>query len=66
MSDYGTLTNYCYETTARQGYERGFKVIFGSDVTSTDNPEMQEPELQVLRKGFAEIMDSEYLINSLK
>jgi nicotinamidase-related amidase len=26
----GTLTNYCCSTTARQGYERGFKVIVGS------------------------------------
>jgi nicotinamidase-related amidase len=62
----GTLTNYCCGTTARQGYERGFKVIFGSDVTSTDNPEMQEPELKVLRKGFAKVMDLESIINILK
>lgn len=25
----GTLTNFCCGTTARQAYERGFKVIFG-------------------------------------
>lgn len=61
----GTLTNYCCGTTARQGYERGFKIIFGSDVTSTDNPDMQEPELQVLRKGFAKVMDLESIINIL-
>jgi len=61
----GTLTNYCCGTTARQGYERGFKVIFGSDVTSTDKLEMQEPELQVLRKGFAKVMESEKIIESL-
>jgi nicotinamidase-related amidase len=29
----GTLTNFCCGTTARQAYERGFKVVFGSDVT---------------------------------
>lgn len=52
----GTLTNYCCGTTARQAYERGFKVVFGSDVTSTDVPEMQEPELKVLRKGFARVL----------
>ena len=62
----GTLTNYCCATTARQGYERGFKVIFGSDITSTDSPEMQEPELKVLRKGFAKVMDLEAIINSLE
>lgn len=61
----GTLTNYCCGTTARQGYERGYKVIFGSDVTSTDDPDMQEPELQVLRKGFAKVMDIESIIKNL-
>jgi nicotinamidase-related amidase len=62
----GTLTNYCCGTTARQGYERGFRVIFGSDVTSTDDPEMQEPELKVLRKGFAKVMTSSDIINHLQ
>lgn len=35
-------------TTARQAYERSFKVIFGSDVNATDDPDLQEPELKVL------------------
>ncbi len=61
----GTLTNYCCGTTARQGYERGFKVIFGSDITSTDDPEMQEPELKVLRKGFARVMNAAQIIERL-
>ena len=45
--------------TARQGFERSFKVIIGSDITSTDDPEMQEPELKVLRKGFALVLSLE-------
>jgi nicotinamidase-related amidase len=61
----GTLTNYCCGMTARQAYERGFKVVFGSDVTSTDDPEMQEPELKVLRKGFARVMTAEEIIKVL-
>jgi nicotinamidase-related amidase len=55
----GTLTNYCCGMTARQAYERGFKVVFGSDVTATDDPEMQEPELKVLRKGFAKVLSAD-------
>jgi len=62
----GTLTNYCCGATARQAYERSFKVIFGSDVTSTDDPEMQEPELKVLRKGFAKVLTAEDIINALR
>jgi len=52
----GALTNYCCGTTARQAYERGLKVVFGSDVTATDDPAMQEAELMVLRKGFARVL----------
>ena len=62
----GTLTNYCCGATARQGYARGYKVIFGSDITSTDIPEMQEPELQVLRKGFAKVMDLSGILEILQ
>jgi nicotinamidase-related amidase len=61
----GTLTNYCCGMTARQAYERGFKVVFGSDVTATDDPDMQEPELKVLRKGFARVMAAAEIIEAL-
>jgi nicotinamidase-related amidase len=54
----GTLSNYCCGTTARQGYERGFHVIVGSDITATDDSEMHAAELRVLRKGFARVMTS--------
>lgn len=54
----GTLTNYCCGLTARQAYERSFKFVFGSDVTSTDHPELQENELKVLRRGFANVLSS--------
>jgi nicotinamidase-related amidase len=61
----GTLTNYCCGATARQAYERSFKVIFGSDVTSTDDPEMQENELKVLRRGFAKVLSIDDLIKEI-
>jgi nicotinamidase-related amidase len=60
----GTLTNFCCGMTARQAYERGFKVIFGSDVTSTDDPQLQEPELKVLRKGFAKVLTLDTIISA--
>jgi nicotinamidase-related amidase len=62
----GTLTNFCCGTTARQGFERGFNVVFGSDVTATDDPEMQEPELQVLRKGFALVLTADEIESQLR
>jgi nicotinamidase-related amidase len=61
----GTLTNFCCGTTARQGYERGFHVVFGSDITATDDPDMQEVELRVLRKGFARVLTAEEIVSAL-
>ncbi len=62
----GTLTNCCCGTTARQGYERGYKVIFGSDITSTYTREMQDSELSILRFAFARILSSDEIINELE
>lgn len=62
----GTLTNYCCGMTARQGYERGFKVVVGSDVCATDDPTLQECELKVLRKGFAKVLTAEEIGTALK
>jgi nicotinamidase-related amidase len=61
----GTLTNYCCSTTARQAYERSFKVVFGSDVTAAHSPEFHEMELKVLRRGFAKVMSLNQLLKIL-
>lgn len=61
----GTLSNYCCGTTARQAYERGFKVVFGSDVTSTDDMTLHETELKVLRKGFARVLNLDEILNKV-
>ena len=61
----GTLTNYCCGTTARQAYERSFKVIFGSDVTSAHFKDLHEAELKVLRRGFAKVLSSGEIIKRL-
>ena len=62
----GALTNYCCGATARQAYERSFNVIFGSDVTATDDPVMQENELKVMRRGFAKVMSCDEIISILQ
>lgn len=62
----GTLTNFCCGMTARQAYERGFNVVFGSDVTATDDPDAHEPELRVLRKGFARVLTSSEIVELLR
>lgn len=61
----GTLTGFCCGMTARQAYERGFHVVVGSDTTATDDPDLQEAELCVLRKGFARILSGEAIVSEL-
>jgi len=61
----GTLTNYCCGMTARQAYERGYLVVFGSDVTATDDESRHEHELAVLRKGFALVLTAEEIVERL-
>jgi nicotinamidase-related amidase len=58
----GVIANMCCSMTARQAYERGFKVVFGSDVTGIDDMDLLEYELMVLRKGFAKVLESEEII----
>ena len=58
----GTLTNCCCGTTARQAYERSYYVIFGSDITSTYDSQMQESELDILRFAFARVMTAEEIM----
>jgi nicotinamidase-related amidase len=61
----GTLTNFCCGATARQAYERGFLVVFGSDINATDDQDMHEAELKVLRRGFALVLTANEIMAQL-
>lgn len=61
----GTMSNYCCGATAREGFWHGYGVIFGSDVTSSDDPELHEAEVRTLRRGYARIMTSEEIVAGL-
>jgi nicotinamidase-related amidase len=62
----GTMTNYCCGATAREAFWHGYKVLFGSDINSTDDPQLHDAELQTLRRGFARIMSSGEIIDALR
>jgi hypothetical protein len=40
-------------------------VVFGSDVTSTDDPDLQEPELKFIRKNFGIVLTAADIIEAL-
>ena len=62
----GVYTNFCCGTTARQAYERGFKVVFGSDINATDDPSIQDAELKILRSGFAKVLTVTEILKTLE
>ncbi|MCE1254131.1 MAG: cysteine hydrolase [Anaerolineae bacterium] len=62
----GTLTNLCCGTTARQAYERGYRVIFVSDLTATNSEELQQAELQTQRYAFSRVMSCAELTDWIK
>lgn len=62
----GTVTNFCCGATAREAYWHGFKVVFGSDVNSSDDEECQRAELKTLRRGYARIMTADEIIAELE
>ena len=62
----GTVTNFCCGATARDGFFHGYNVIFGSDVNSSDDPDLHEAELRTLRRGFARIMEADEIIDAVR
>lgn len=62
----GTLTNLCCSMTARQAYERGYLVVFGSDVTATNAAALHAAELMTLRYGFARIASAAEIVAALR
>lgn len=61
----GTSTNGCSGATARDGFYHGYNVIFGSDVNSTDDPDLHEAELKTLRRSFARVMGCDEIIRQV-
>jgi nicotinamidase-related amidase len=52
----GTVTNICCGTTAREAFAYGYRVIFGSDINSSDDQDQHDAEVRALRRAFARIM----------
>ena len=62
----GTMSNYCCGATAREAFWHGYGVIFGSDVTSSDDEALHEAELKTLRRGFARIMSADEILDEVR
>jgi ureidoacrylate peracid hydrolase len=62
----GTMTNASCESTARDAFERDYKVIFASDMTSARTDEFQNMTLKNVRYLLGgRVMTSDEIINTL-
>ncbi len=61
----GVMTNYCCETTARDAFNRDFKVFFVEDATATDDPFLHQATLCNLASGFATIVSTKEIIERI-
>jgi nicotinamidase-related amidase len=61
----GTLTNVCCDSTARDGYMRGYKVVVLSDATAAVSDEEHNAALLNLRINFADVLGHEAVIRML-
>ncbi len=62
----GTVTNICCESTARDAFERDYRVVFGSDITSAWSDEFQKLSLQIINYAFGWVMSYDEIIRALK
>ena len=62
----GVMTNYCCETTARDGFNRDFRIFFLADSTATDDPWLHQATLCNLASGFATIYTTKEILEILK
>ena len=61
----GVLTNCCCENTAREAFDRDYRVFFASDATSTANEELHLSTLRNLAFGFAYVQSSRQIAEVL-
>jgi len=58
----GTLTNVCCESSARDAYMLGYKVLFASDATAAVSDAEHNAALTNLRLNFADVKSTDALI----
>jgi len=61
----GVTSNCCCETTAREAFVRDYRVFFVADATATINEELHLASLNNLAYGFAYVVNTEGICQSL-
>lgn len=61
----GVMTDLCCETTARDAFMKGFKVLFLADCTATETEERHLSTLRIISRAFGEVLTSKELMSRL-
>jgi nicotinamidase-related amidase len=59
----GVMTDLCCETTARDAFMRGFRVVFLADCTATVDEETHLSTLKTISRAFGEVITSRELLS---
>ena len=62
----GISTNGCCESTARHAFAMQYKVMFGSDVNSTDSGLQQMATLRSVRYGYGRVASADEIVAELR
>ncbi len=62
----GTNTDRCCESTARHAFAMQYKVMFGSDVNSTDSGLQQIATLRSVRYGYGRVASADEIVAELR
>ncbi len=60
----GVTTDVCVESTARDGFMRDYHVMFLSDCTGVDDPNVQEATLERIKRYFGHVVSSEEVVTA--
>lgn len=62
----GVMTNLCCESTARDAYQRDYRVFFLADSTGSINEEMHLASLRNLAFGFSFVTSADVVMEGLR
>ncbi len=60
----GTRTNQCVESTARDGFQWGYHIVFVSDCTSTTDPALHQTALATIERSFGQVVTAREIIDA--
>jgi nicotinamidase-related amidase len=62
----GCVTNACVESTARDAFHKGYRVVVVSDACAAVFPDLHDATLKNVRHGFGRVMTADEVVDALR